>query len=168
MVTGRHNKFNRLYLKRLNNCINAIKSLAKLSNKGNYSYEDEVVTEIYQKLMFTVKTELAKFGSSKVEERYKRLIKADFYEYAEIKQTDPDLFLHMQSKGFFKNLDQAVHFVFEEQNKDSANKSKLEERLAFFSNYLESMHYETRENGEAIRSLDQKLEKVFIEFGLKE
>ena len=91
MVTGRHNKFNRLYPKRLENCIQAIKSLAKLSNKGNYSYEDEVVTEIYQKLMFTVKTELAKFGSSNVEQRYKRLIKADFYEYAEIKQTDKEL-----------------------------------------------------------------------------
>ena len=167
MVTERHNKFNRLYLKRLDNCINAIKSLAKLSNKGNYSYEDEVVTEIYQKLMFTVKTELAKFGSSNVEQRYKRLIKADFYEYAEIKQTDKELYAYMQSKDL-KNLDEAVDFVFEEQKKDPINKSNIEERLAFFSNYLESMHYETRENGEAIRSLDQKLEKVFIEFGLKE
>ena len=84
-------RFNRLYQKRLDNCIQAIKSLAKLSNKGNYSYEDEVVTEIYQKLMFTVKTELAKFGSSNVEERYKRLLKADIYELAEIKQTDKEL-----------------------------------------------------------------------------
>ena len=58
--------------------------------------------------------------------------------------------------------------VFEEQNKDSSNKSNLEERLAVLSNYLESIHYDTRENREAIRSLDQKLEKVFIEFGLKE
>ena len=167
MVTERHNKFNRLYLKRLDNCIKAIRSLAKLSNKGNYSYEDEVVTEIYQKLMFTVKTELAKFGSSNVEQRYKRLIKADFYEYAEIKQTDKELYAYMQSKDL-KNLDEAVHFAFEEQNKDSSNKSNLEERLAVLSNYLESIHYDTRENREAIRSLDQKLEKVFIEFGLKE
>ena len=119
MVTERHYKFNKLFPKRLDNCIKAIKSLAKLSNKGNYSYEDEVVTEIYQKLMFTVKTELAKFGSSNVEQRYKRLIKADFYEYAEIKQTDKELYAYMQSKDL-KNLDEAVHFAFEEQNKDSS------------------------------------------------
>ena len=167
MVTERHNKFNRLYLKRLDNCIQAIKSLAKLSNKGNYSYEDEEVTEIYQKLMFTVKTELAKFGSSNVEQRYKRLIKADFYEYAEIKQTDKELYAYMQSKGF-KNLDEAVDFVFEEQKKDSVNKSNLEEHLADLTRYLESMRHEVRENRGAIRSLDEKLEKVFIEFGLKE
>ena len=160
--------FNELYPKRLAKCIKAIESLAKLSNKGNYSYEDEVVTEIYQKLMFSVKTELAKFGSSNVEERYKRLIKADFYEYAEIKQTDPDLFKHMQSKGNFKNLDEAVQFVYEEQNKDSAKESNLEEHLSDLSRYLESISYEARENREAIRSLDKKLEKVFIEFGLKE
>ena len=167
MVTNRHNKFKKLYPKRLNNCIKAIESLAKLSNKGNYSYEDEVVTEIYQKLMFTVKTELAKFGSSKVEERYKRLIKADFYEFAEIKQTDKELYAYMQSKGF-KNLDEAVDFVFEEQKKDSVNKSNLEEHLAVLTNYLESMRHEVRENRDTIRSFDKKLEKVFIEFGLKE
>ena len=167
MVTERHNKFNRLYKKRLENCVQAIKSLAKLSNKGNYSYEDEVVTKIYEELMFTVKTELAKFGSSKVEERYKRLIKADFYEYAEIKQTDKELYEYMQSKHF-KNLDEAVQFVYEEQNKDSAKESNLEEHLSDLSRYLESISYEARENREAIRSLDKKLEKVFIEFGLKE
>ena len=61
-----------------------------------------------------------------------------------------------------------VEYLFEEQNKDSSNKSNLEERLAVLTNYLESMHHEARENREAIRSLDQKLEKVFIEFGLKE
>ena len=167
MFTERHNKFNRLYQKRLDNCIQAIKSLAKLSNKGNYSYEDEVVTEIYQKLMFTVKTELAKFGSSNVEERYKRLLKADIYELAEIKQTDKDLYDHIQSQGF-KNLDEAVQFVYEEQSKDSAKESDVHEQLALLTNYLESMHHETRKNREAIRSLDKKLEKVFIEFGLKE
>ena len=167
MVTERHNKFNRLYLKRLDNCIQAIKSLAKLSNKGNYSYEDEEVTEIYQKLMFTVKTELAKFGSSNVEQRYKRLIKADFYEYAEIKQTDKELYAYMQNKHF-KSLDEAVQFVYEEQNKDSAKESNLEEHLSVLSSYLDSIHREARENREAIRSLDKKLEKVFIEFGLKE
>ena len=167
MFTERHNRFNRLYQKRLDKCTQAIKSLAKLSNKGNYSYEDEVVTEIYQKLMFTVKTELSKFGSSKVEERYKRLLKADIYELAEIKQTDKDLYDHIQSQGF-KNLDEAVHFVYEEQNKDSAKESNLEEHLSDLSRYLESISYEARENREAIRSLDKKLEKVFIEFGLKE
>ena len=167
MVTKRHNKFNRLYLKRLDNCIQAIKSLAKLSNKGNYYYEDEDVTKIYEELMFTVKTELAKFGSSNVEQRYKRLIKADFYEFAEIKQTDKELYAYMQSKGF-KNLDEAVQFVYEEQNKDSAKESNLEEHLSDLSRYLESISYEARENREAIRSLDKKLEKVFIEFGLKE
>ena len=167
MVRNRYSRFKELYPKRLTKCIKAIESLAKLSNKGNYSYEDEVVTEIYQKLMFTVKTELAKFGSSNVEQRYKRLIKADFYEYAEIKQTDKELYAYMQSKGF-KNLDEAVDFVFEEQNKDSVNKSNFEERLTVLSNYLESMHYDARENRETIRSLDQKLENVFIEFGLKE
>ena len=167
MVTNRHNKFNKLYPKRLNNCVKAIESLAKLSNKGNYSYEDEVVTEIYQKLMFTVKTELAKFGSSKVEERYKRLIKADFYEYAEIKQTDKELYAYMQNKHF-KNLDEAVQFVYEEQKKDSVNKSNLEEHLAVLTNYLESMRHEVRENRDTIRSFDKKLERVFIEFGLKE
>ena len=167
MVTRRHNKFNKLYPKRLNNCVKAIESLAKLSNKGNYSYEDEVVTEIYQKLMFTVKTELAKFGSSNVEQRYKRLIKADVYEFAEIKQTDKKLYEYIQSKGF-KNLDEAVDFVFEEQKKDSVNKSNLEEHLADLTHYLESMRHEVSENRDAIRSLDEKLEKVFIEFGLKE
>jgi len=167
MVTERHNRFNRLYQKRLDNCIQAIKSLAKLSNKGNYSYEDEVVTEIYQKLMFTVKTELARFGSSNVEERYKRLIKADFYEYAEIKQTDKELYAYMQNKHF-KNLDEAVQFVYEEQNKDSAKESNLEEHLSDLSRYLESISYEARENREAIRSLDKKLEKVLKEFGLEE
>ena len=167
MVTKRHSKFNKLYPKRLDNCIKAIKSLAKLSNKGNYSYEDEVVTEIYQKLMFTVKTELAKFGSSNVEQRYKRLLKADLYEFTEIKQTDKELYSYIQSKGF-KNLDEAVHFVFEEQNKNSVNKSNFEERLTVLSNYLESMHYDARENRETIRNLDQKLERVFKEFGLKD
>ena len=167
MVTNRHNKFNKLYPKRLNNCVKAIESLAKLSNKGNYSYEEEVVTEIYQKLMFTVKTELAKFGSSKVEERYKRLIKADFYEYAEIKQTDKELYAYMQNKHF-KSLDEAVQFVYEEQNKDSAKESNLEEHLSDLSRYLESISYEARENREAIRSLDKKLEKVLKEFGLEE
>ena len=167
MVTNRHNKFNKLYPKRLNNCVKAIESLAKLSNKGNYSYEDEVVTEIYQQLMFTVKTELAKFGSSNVEQRYKRLIKADFYEYAEIKQTDKELYAYMQNKHF-KNLDEAVHFVYEEQNKDSSSKSNLDEHLALLTNYLEDTNHETRKNREAIRSLEEKLEKVLIEFGLKE
>ena len=167
MVRNRYNRFKELYPKRLTKCIKAIESLAKLSNKGNYSYEDKVVTEIYQKLMFTVKTELAKFGSSNVEQRYKRLIKADFYEYAEIKQTDKELYAYMQSKGF-KNLDEAVHFVFEEQNKDFSSKSNFEEHLAVLTNYLESMNHEVRENRDAIRSLDQKLEKVLIEFGLKE
>ena len=167
MVTGRHNKFNRLYPKRLDNCIQAIKSLAKLSNKGNYSYEDEVVTEIYQKLMFTVKTELAKFGSSNVEQRYKRLIKADFYEYAEIKQTDKELYAYMQNKHF-KNLDEAVHFVYEEQNKDSAKESDVHEHLALLTNCLDSMQHEARITRDTIRSLEEKLEKVLIEFGLKE
>jgi len=167
MVTERHNKFNRLYKKRLENCVQAIKSLAKLSNKGNYSYEDEVVTKIYEELMFTVKTELAKFGSSKVEERYKRLIKTDFYEYAEIKQTDKELYEYMQN-NHFKNLDEAVQFVYEEQNKDSAKESNLEEHLSDLSRYLESISYEARENREAIRSLDKKLEKVLKEFGLEE
>jgi hypothetical protein len=167
MFSERHNKFNRLYQKRLDNCIQAIKSLAKLSNKGNYSYEDEVVTEIYQKLMFTVKTELSKFGSSNVEERYKRLLKADIYELAEIKQTDKDLYDHIQSQGF-KNLDEAVHFVYEEQNKDSAEEANLEEHLSDLSRYLESIRYEARETRRRYSNIDKKLEKVLIEFGLKE
>ena len=167
MVTERHNKFNRLYQKRLDNCIQAIKSLAKLSNKGNYSYEDEVVTEIYQKLMFTVKTELAKFGSSNVEQRYKRLIKADFYEFAEIKQTDKELYAYMQSKGF-KNLDEAVDFVFEEQKKDSDNKLNIEEDLKELPRYIEqAIQYEARKNRDAIRHLDEKMEEIFRSFGLR-
>ena len=166
MVTNRHNKFNKLYPKRLNNCVKAIESLAKLSNKGNYSYEDEVVTEIYQKLMFTVKTELAKFGSSNVEERYKRLIKTDFYEYAEIKQTDPDLFKHMQSN--FKNLEEAVDFVFEEQKKDSDNKLNIEEVLKELPRYMEqAIQVEARKNRDAIRHLDEKMEEIFRSFGLR-
>ena len=167
MVTERHNKFNKLYQKRLANCIKAIQSLAKLSNKGNYSYEDEVVTEIYQKLMFTVKTELAKFGSSNVEQRYKRLIKADFYEFAEIKQTDKELYAYMQSKGF-KNLDEAVDFVFEEQKKDSDNKSNIEEVLKELPRYIEqAIQVEARKNRDAIRQLDEKMEDIFREFGLR-
>lgn len=167
MVTNRHNKFNKLYPKRLNNCVKAIESLAKLSNKGNYSYEDEVVTEIYQKLMFTVKTELAKFGSSNVEQRYKRLIKADFYEFAEIKQTDKELYAYMQSKGF-KNLDEAVDFVFEEQKKDSDNKSNIEEVLKELPRYIEqAIQVEARKNRDAIRQLDEKMEDIFREFGLR-
>ena len=117
--------------------------------------------------MFTVNTELAKFGSSNVEQRYKRLLKADLYEFTEIKQTDKELYAYMQNKHF-KNLDEAVQFVYEEQNKDSAKESNLEEHLSDLSRYLESISYEARENREAIRSLDKKLEKVFIEFGLKE
>ena len=167
MVTERHNKFNRLYPKRLDNCIQAIKSLAKLSNKGNYYYEDEDVTKIYEELMFTVKTELAKFGSSNVEQRYKRLIKADFYEFAEIKQTDKELYAYMQSKGF-KNLDEAVDFVFEEQKKDSDNKSNIEEVLKELPRYIEqAIQVEARKNRDAIRQLDEKMEDIFREFGLR-
>ena len=167
MVRNRHNRFNYLYKKRLDNCIKAIKSLAKLSNKGNYSYEDKQVTEIYQKLMFTVKTELAKFGSSNVEQRYKRLIKADFYEFAEIKQTDKELYAYMQSKGF-KNLDEAVDFVFEEQKKDSDNKSNIEEVLKELPRYIEqAIQYEARKNRDAIRHLDEKMEEIFRSFGLR-
>ena len=167
MFTERHNRFNRLYQKRLDKCTQAIKSLAKLSNKGNYSYEDEVVTEIYQKLMFTVKTELAKFGSSNVEERYKRLLKTDFYEYAEIKQTDKELYAYMQNKHF-KNLDEAVHFVYEEQSKHSSKESSVHNDLTLLTSCLDSMQHEARNTRKAIGNLQEKLEKVLKEFGLEE
>jgi len=167
MVTNRQNKFNELYPKRLANCIKAIKSLAKLSNKGNYSYEDEAVTKIHQVLMFTVKTELAKFGSSNVEQRYKRMIKGDLYEYAEIKQTDPQLFSYMQSKGL-KNLDEAVDFVFEEQKKDSNNKLNIEEVLKKLLQYIEGTQDDAMINRDAIRELDGKIEEIIRNFGLRE
>lgn len=168
MVRDRHGRFKELYPKRLTKCIKAIESLAKLSNKGNYSYEDEEVTDIFKQLIFTLKTELAKFGANSVEQRYKRLIKFDLYEYAEIKQTDPDLFSYMKSKGFFKNLDEAVDFVFEEQKKDPVNKLNIEERFTELSRYLAAMQNDARENRDAIRSLDQKIDEVFRDFGLRE
>ena len=43
-----------------------------------------------------------------------------------------------------------------------------ENGYAKISNYLEDTNHETRKNREAIRSLEEKLEKVLIEFGLKE
>ena len=85
----------------------------------------------------------------------------------EIKQTDKELYAYMQSKHF-KNLDEAVHFVFEEQNKDSDNKSNIEEVLKELPRYIEqAIQYEARKNRDAIRHLDEKMEEIFRSFGLR-
>ena len=74
----------------------------------------------------------------------------------------------IDAEGFFKNLEEAVDFVFEEQKKDSDNKSNIEEVLKELPRYIEqAIQYEARKNRDAIRHLDEKMEDIFREFGLR-
>tara|TARA_B100000029_G_scaffold499209_1_gene569302 strand:- start:253 stop:735 length:483 start_codon:yes stop_codon:yes gene_type:complete len=110
MSTQRRKRFKRLSLKRKNNVIYAINSLAKLSVKSNYNYKDDEVWDIVAELMWEIKSLLLEFSKHmSEEEKLEQLIKLDALQLATLKITDPGLHkLIMEKYKVFGSLEPMI------------------------------------------------------------
>ena len=127
----RRRRFQKLYTKRLEKAETSIKSIGKLSEKTNYIYKEDEVDEILYRLMSVLKSEIVKFGSGSVEDRFKRLMDIDLQQLKQLRTNDHELYKFIVSKQS-KGTSAIENYLDERKKEDkllSLSKAKSDKNL---------------------------------------
>ena len=159
-MANRRERFKRLYPKRLKNAVWSIHSIGKLSERTNYSYKEEEVDEILSTLMWALKSTIIKFGfgsysSSKVEQRFERLMDIDLEQLKNLKITDPELYQYILQRNT-----EGTSLVEEYlKNKNSRDSSAMDGLKKAYEEQQEIIAESEKRSREKVYAMKMDLEK---------
>ena len=123
----RKERFNRVMANRKDRVIEALRSLANISNRNNYEFTDDEVTEVYDELLAELKDVFSNFNTGSPRERYQKLLDADRYQYKFLKGQDPEVYKLVEEQLFRStNNSDRNHYPDNQENMNKLTDSKLE------------------------------------------
>ena len=123
----RKERFNRVMANRKDRVIEALRSLANISNRNNYEFTDDEVTEVYGELLAELKDVFSNFNTGSPRERYQKLLDADRYQYKFLKGQDPEVYKLVEEQLFRStNNSDRNHYPDNQENMNKLTDSKLE------------------------------------------
>ena len=123
----RKERFNRVMANRKDRVIEALRSLANISNRNNYEFTDNEVTEVYGELLAELKDVFSNFITGSPRDRYQKLLDADRYQYKFLKDQDPEVYKLVEEQLFRStNNSDRNHYPDNQENMNKLTDSKLE------------------------------------------
>ena len=146
----RKERFNRVMTYRKDRAIEALRSLANVSNRNNYEFTDNEVIEVYGELLAELSAVFANFKTGSPRERFQKLLDADRLQYEFLKEKDPEVYKLVEEQ-LYQNTDKGGE-ISQLDNQDKIYKS-IDSKLEIFEkevqrsmDYLISYKLETFEN----------------------
>ena len=123
----RKERFNRVMANRKDRVIEALRSLANISNRNNYEFTDNEVTEVYGELLAELKDVFSNFNTGSPRERYQKLLDADRYQYEFLKDKDPEVYKLVEEQLYRStNNGDRNHHPENQENLNKLTDSKLD------------------------------------------
>lgn len=123
----RKERFNRVMSNRKDRVIEALRSLANISNRNNYEFTNDEVTEVYGELLAELKDVFSNFNTGSPRERYQKLLDADRYQYRFLKDQDPEVYKLVEEQLYRStNNSDRNHHQDNQEDLDKLTDSKLE------------------------------------------